>query len=75
MVQHREANAAGELCVWEWHLSGVTFDDPNIAAVQTSSERFGQLSINFDRRQMRHSLSQEIGGQAGPRPQLQHVRA
>jgi hypothetical protein len=64
MVQHREANAAGELCVCEWHRSGITLDDPNIAAVQASSERFRQLSINFDRRQMRHSLPQEIGGQA-----------
>ena len=41
VVKHCEANAAGELCVCERHLGGITFDDPNIAAVQTSDERFG----------------------------------
>ena len=75
MVQHREANGAGELCVREWHLGGITFDDSNIAAVQASSERFRQLTINFDGRQVWHSLAQEIRGQAGPRPQLQNVRS
>src|SRR5580700_5267399 len=41
MVQHREANGAGELCVCEWHLSGIALDDLNVAGVQTRGERFG----------------------------------
>ena len=41
VVQHREANGAGELCVCEWHLSGIAFDDLNVAAVKTRGERFG----------------------------------
>src|ERR1700751_5494187 len=73
MVQHGEANGAGELCVCEWHLSGIALDDLNVAAVQTRGERFGYAAINFDGRQVRNLFSQEIGGEAGPRSQLQHV--
>src|ERR1700751_3215266 len=62
VVQHREANGAGELCVCEWHLGGIPLDALNIAAIQASSERFRQPAINFDGRQVLHSLAQKIGG-------------
>jgi len=75
VVEHCETNAAGELFACEWHLGSVAFDDPNIAAVQAASERLGQLAVNFNRREVRHSLAQEVGGQAGARTQFKHVRS
>lgn len=75
MVQHREGHDGAETRRLEWHGGGVTGHHFDAAAGGPSLEGFGQACIDLDSGDARHQAAEHIGGQPGPRADLQHIIA
>jgi hypothetical protein len=73
VMQHREGHRAGETVGFERHVGCVGGDDLDVDAGEARTQRVGEVRIEFDGREVREAVSEQVRREAGAGADLEHV--